>query len=116
MLLLHGVSRVWAFVGGLGFTPCNLHKGRKEGEMELLLPLCSHSLTTGYFHLLEVLPKLAKLPKSKLGKSLTGLHVSHAGFMGYHPQVGHLHTLWLPVSLSCSLLLPAVGCCLLPAG
>jgi hypothetical protein len=40
--------------------------------MELLLhmlPLCCHSFVTGYFHLLEVLPRLDKLPKLKLGKS-----------------------------------------------
>ena len=45
---------------------------RKEGEMELplrMLPLCYHSLTTEYLHLLEVLPRLGKLPKPKLGKS-----------------------------------------------
>lgn len=34
--------------------------------MELLLhmlPLCCHPLNTGYFYLLEVLPRLDKLPK-----------------------------------------------------
>ena len=45
---------------------------RYEGEMELpllVLPLCCHSLITGYFHHLVVLPRLGKLPKPKLGKS-----------------------------------------------
>jgi hypothetical protein len=34
-----------------------------------MLPLCCHSLITGYFHHLEVLSRLGKLPKPKLGKS-----------------------------------------------
>ena len=34
-----------------------------------VLPLCCPSLLTGYFHSLEVLPRLDKLPKPKLGKS-----------------------------------------------
>jgi hypothetical protein len=34
-----------------------------------MLPLCRHSLTTGYFHHIVVLSGLVKLPKPKLGKS-----------------------------------------------
>ena len=34
-----------------------------------MLPLCCHSLITGYFHHLVVLARLRKLPKPKLGKS-----------------------------------------------
>jgi hypothetical protein len=44
-----------------------------EGEMELplhMLPLCCHSLTTGYFHHIVVLSGLVELPKPKLGKSV----------------------------------------------
>jgi hypothetical protein len=34
-----------------------------------VLPLCCQSLTTGYFHLLEALPSLDKLPKPRLGET-----------------------------------------------
>jgi hypothetical protein len=34
-----------------------------------MLPLCCHSLTTGYFHHTVVLSGLVKLPKPELGKS-----------------------------------------------
>jgi hypothetical protein len=34
-----------------------------------MLPLCCHSITTGYFHHILVLSELGQLPKPKLGKS-----------------------------------------------
>jgi hypothetical protein len=39
-----------------------------------MLPLCCHSLTTGYFHHIVVLSGLVKLPKPKLGKSARVLY------------------------------------------
>jgi hypothetical protein len=42
-----------------------------------MLPLCCHSLTTGYFHHIVVLSGLVKLPKPKLGKSERELCSGH---------------------------------------
>jgi hypothetical protein len=59
--------------------------GGGGGDMELplhMLPLCCHSLITGYFHHIVVLSGLGKLPKPKLGESarfgtkMRGRHLS----------------------------------------
>ena len=39
------------------------------------LPLCCHSLITGYFHHLVVLSRLGEVPKPKLGKSARQLFI-----------------------------------------
>jgi hypothetical protein len=71
--LLANVCTLFLIVQWLQHT--RLHCGVgviKGGKMELplhMLPLCCHSLTTGYFHHIVVLSGLFKLPKPKLGIS-----------------------------------------------
>jgi hypothetical protein len=66
------VAESLALGGNVGSIWVNDFFLKGEGEMELplhMLPLCCHSLTTGYFHHIVVLSGLVGLPKPKLGKS-----------------------------------------------
>jgi hypothetical protein len=65
--IMHWNASTW-----IGHCLAGLYFKGGEGEMELplhMLPLCCHSLTTGYFHHIVVLSGLVKLSKPKLGKS-----------------------------------------------